>query len=115
MTIEEIVKSAGKVCVPRAPERLAVKFDKSMIAGYDCISHGCGRFDVPSCEECNWNTMTPYIVIGERRAFLTDNGFTVDDDFYILLNDKTNEVVFISEEHFNKTYKWVETVSERKD
>lgn len=106
------MKSDTRVCVERNPNYRAVKFTEGLIDGYDCVVSPCGLFD-KSCESCTMNTRTPYILIDNQKVFVTRNcsypctHFNPKDNFYILKDETSGVVSFVSEKNFNKKYEFI--------
>lgn len=101
-----------KPCIQKPVPLAAVKFTPDMISGYSCVKTGCGRFDT-TCEECDWNTHTPYITLGGTNYYMgnqgwsfASTGFSSEDNFYIVKNESNDRYIFVSADHFAKTYEF---------
>lgn len=99
-------------CIEINPSYRAVKFTKSLIDGYDCATAFCGMLDT-KCEDCNWNTKTPYIMIDDEKVFVTRvcdypcTGFNLGDEFYILRDETFGVTKFLSKSEFKSRYEYI--------
>lgn len=105
------MKADTRACVERNPKYRAVKFTKELIDGFGCVTASCGLFG-RSCEKCMSNTRTPYVIIDNQKVFVIRNcdypctHFNPHENFYIVKDETSGVVKFLSEKEFNKKYEF---------